>query len=71
MQVRSVEMSRKITNEEMDRRRAMVAAKCDITDAMAKHQLTAMEWVNVLHEAAQRMIQHGLAEEWSAEDSSA
>lgn len=42
----------------------MASAKCDITDAMAGHELTAMEWVNVLHEASHRMIQLGLSVEW-------
>lgn len=59
-----------ISEHEMDRRRAMAAAKVDVTDAMAKHVLTAMEWVNVLHEAAQRMICHGLKSEWNDESSS-
>ena len=59
-----------MTDHEMERRRAMVAAKCAITDAMAGHSLTAMEWVNVLHEAIQRMIQHGLTEEWKDGSSS-
>ena len=71
LRVEWVVMPRAITEHEMDRRRAMSAAKIDITAAMAKHGLTAMEWVNVLHEATQRMIQHGLSEEWSGEQQSA
>lgn len=57
----------KVTAHEMDRRMKMVAAKCDLTDAMAKHELTAMEWVNVLQECMQRMILHGLKEQWEEE----
>ena len=45
----------------------MAAAKVAITDAMSGHELTAMEWVNVLAEAMQRMIGHGLVEEWTEE----
>lgn len=57
-------MPRTITDHEMKRRQAMAAAKAAITNAMSEHQLTAMEWVNVLSEAMQRMIGHGLVEEW-------
>lgn len=57
-------MPRTVTQHEMDRRRAMCAAKCDITDAVAKHSLTALEWLNVLSEVSQRFIQHGLREDW-------
>ena len=38
--------------------------KLAITDAMMGESLTAMEWVNVLNEAAARLISHGLLEEW-------
>ena len=62
-------MSRIVTEAEMNSRRAMVAAKCDITAAMASHSLTAIEWVNVLAECQQRMILHGLAEQYSEETS--
>jgi len=57
-------MPRTITDHEMDRRKAMAHAQSDITDAMADHSLTAMEWVNVLHECQRRMIGHGLVDEW-------
>lgn len=57
-------MPRTITDHEMKRRQAMAAAKAAITDAISVHELTAMEWVNVLSEAMQRMISHGLVEEW-------
>lgn len=60
-------MRRTITEHEMDRRRAMAAAQCDLTDAMAKHSLTALEWANVLNESQKRMIAHGLHEEWKDE----
>lgn len=60
-------MPRTISPHEMDRRLQMAQAKITITDAMGKHSLTAMEWVNVLHEAMQRMIGHGLREEWEDE----
>lgn len=56
-------MPRTISPHEMDRRLKMAQAKFAITDAMGKHSLTAMEWVNVLHEVMQRMIGHGLKEE--------
>lgn len=58
---------RSITEHEMSRRQKMAAAKCDLTDAMAKHELTAMEWVNVLNEMLSRMVLHGLVEEWTDE----
>lgn len=58
---------RTITEHEMSRRKLMAAAKCDLTDAMARHELTAMEWVNVLNEMLSRMVVHGLTEEWTDE----
>lgn len=58
----------KVTAHEMDRRRKMAAAKCGITDSMANHELTAMEWVSVLQECTQRMISHGLKEQWEEEE---
>ena len=61
-------MNRIVTNHEMDRRTAMADAKLEITKAMMNHSLTALEWVNVLHEAMQRMIGHGLKEEWSDDE---
>lgn len=60
-------MSRIITDSEMKRRQAMAAAKCDITDAMAEHSLTVVEWLNVLTEVSQRMIEHGLKEDWEVQ----
>jgi len=60
-------MTRTITNYEMQRRKEMAHVKLAITDAMAEHELTAMEWVNVLNEVMQRMICHGLSAEWSEE----
>ena len=58
-------MPQVITENEMDRRRAMAAALVDVTNALSNHSLTAMEWVNVLHEVTTRMIQHGLTDDWS------
>ena len=58
-------MSRTISDHEMDRRTKMAEAKISITEAMAGHSLTAMEWVNVLNESTARMIGHGLVEEWA------
>ena len=55
---------RTISDHEMARRKAMNDARCAITDAMVGRSLTAMEWVNVLHECTARMIGHGLREEW-------
>lgn len=43
----------------------MANAKSDLTDAMAKHELTAMEWADVLNELARRMLAYGLREEWN------
>ena len=62
-----VVVPRKLTDHEIKRRQAMVAAKVSITDAMIGHELTAMEWVNVFTEAMTRMIWYGLAEEWTDE----
>ena len=58
-------MPRTVTDNEMKRRQQMAAAKVSITDAMSGHELTAMEWVQVLSEVMQRMISHGLVEEWN------
>lgn len=60
---------RHATEYEMSRREKMAAAKCDLTDAMAQHELTAMEWVNVLNEMLSRMVEYGLAEEWTDDGS--
>lgn len=57
-------MTKTISNHEMARRQAMAKAKSDLTDAMSQHELTAMEWLNVLNEMAQRMVEYGLQEEW-------
>ena len=54
-----------ITEHEMNRRKAMVAAQSAITDAMSGHSLTALEWLQVLNAAANRMVWHGLHEEWN------
>jgi hypothetical protein len=51
----------------MDRRKAMAHASSDVVDAMAKHSLTPLEWSWVLSELQQRMIKHGLAEDWREE----
>ena len=59
---------RTITDHEMSRRQKIAEAKCDLTDAMAKHELTAMEWVSVLNEVLSRMATHGLNEEWENGD---
>ena len=58
-------MTQTISNNEMQRRQAMARAKIDLTDAMSQHELTALEWLNVLNEMAQRMVLHGLREEWN------
>lgn len=63
-------MNRVVTDHEMSRRLAMAKAKEDVTKSMSGHNLTALEWVNVLHEAMQRMIGHGLKEEWTDDSSS-
>lgn len=57
-------MTRRVTEHEMDRRKAMAKAQESLTNAMAEHSLTAMEWVNVLNETTRRMVAHGLTEEW-------
>ena len=62
-------MTRIVTEHEMDRRKAMAKAQESITNAMAEHRLTALEWVNVLNETTRRMVEHGLDDEWrSAEE---
>lgn len=64
-------VSRVVSKNEMERRKAMARAKERLTNAMIGGDpgggLTAMEWVNVLHEMAERMIAMGLHEEWSDE----
>ena len=62
--------SRTVTQREMDRRLAMASAKIDITKAMENHDLTALEWANVLHECLGRIIQYGLHQEWSDDQTS-
>ena len=62
-------MSYSISEHRMKRMQAMSSAKMSITDAMSSHRLTAMEWVQVLKEVMERMIKHGLDEEWSADES--
>lgn len=57
-------MRRTITQHEMDRRLAMAKAKSSITKAMEDHNLTALEWVNVLVESQEWVIAWGLKEEW-------
>jgi len=57
-------MTRIVTDHEMDRRRAMAKAQESLTNAMAEHSLTAMEWANVLNETTRRMVAHGLTKEW-------
>lgn len=49
-------MTRIVTDHEMDRRRAMAKAQESLTNAMAEHRLTALEWVNVLNETTRRMV---------------
>lgn len=61
-------MPRTITENEIQRRQAMARAKSAITETMCNHSLTAMEWVNVLNESMQRMILHGLAEDWKEQE---
>ena len=58
-------MTQTISNNEMQRRQAMARAKIDLTDAMSQHELTALEWLNVLNEMAKQMVWHGLREEWN------
>ena len=59
-------MSRRtVTTEEMDSRTKMACAKREITETMSKcNEMTALEWLNVLHECGQRMLLHGLCDEW-------
>lgn len=59
-------MTRIVTDHEMDRRKAMAKAQESLTNAMAAHSLTALEWVNVLNETTRRMVAHGLVDEWRA-----
>ena len=59
-------MRRIVTDHEMDRRKAMARAHESLTNAMAEHRLTALEWVNVLNETTRRMVSHGLDNEWRA-----
>lgn len=69
-------MSRTITTEEMASRQRMSRAKCAITNAMANfilkepdsEGLTAVEWIRVLHECSERMIDHALVEAWSEQE---
>jgi hypothetical protein len=63
-------VSRIISNYEMHRRGLMIKAKSDLVDAMSNCDcsLTPMEWVNVLHETAARIIAHGLRDEWDEDD---
>lgn len=71
---RSADQSRSVTSREMDRRRIMCDAKILITEAMSEQTdvdgLTAMEWVQVLHECQARIIAHGLREEWTESNQS-
>ena len=61
-------MVREVTDQEMERRLAMAKAQSDITEAMAVHSLTALEWAWVLNECQRRLLSHGLVYDWSAED---
>lgn len=56
-----------ITEYEMDRRKAIIHARSDLTDQMVKHDLTALEWIEVLAEMQKRMISIGLRDEWKPE----
>ena len=66
-------MARDVTAEEMASRKRMARAKCAITAAMSEYlkatpktdHLTAVEWIEVLHECSQRMIGRALGDEWS------
>ena len=57
-----------VSEHRMKRMQSMSSAKMSLTDAMSQHQLTAMEWVQVLAEMQQRMIGHGLKEEWAEDE---
>ena len=50
-------------SETLERRRRMIEAKIELTKSMQGHELTALEWVNVLHEMMARIIGHGLRNE--------
>lgn len=57
---------RTVTDHEMDRRLLMARAKEKLTFAMSDcEELTALEWLNVLHEMSARMIAIGLKDEWN------
>lgn len=59
----------RLSDHEMDRRKLMAAAKCDLTKAMSSSEkLTALEWISVLYELLGRMIGHGLVEEFESEE---
>ena len=70
-------MARRITEHQMDRRRRIAEAQAALTDAMmpfgddADHAegLTPMEWLQVFATLQDRMIVHGLREEWEAMES--
>lgn len=48
-------MTRRVTEHENDRRRAMSSAKGAITLVMLRHNLTPAEWAEVLQECLRRI----------------
>ena len=60
-------MTRKVTKEFMVRRQAMSAAKGGLTNAMCDYELTSIEWLQVLHEITQRIIQHAMYDQLEEE----
>jgi hypothetical protein len=61
-------MSRTVTEHEMKRRTAMAKAQAHLCDAFSviteQEPLTAVEWIQVLLTAQQRMLAIALKEEW-------
>jgi len=58
-------MSKQISDYEMRRRQFLESAKDKLLEAIGKipHELTVMEWLEVLSDIQQWLISQGLAEE--------
>lgn len=56
-------MTQPVAEHEMERRQAMTKAAEKLTNAMAEHSLTPLEWCRVLNNAFQRVIVEGLEHE--------
>lgn len=60
-----------ITPHEMNRRRLMARATAEVTrlmDDLTRESvgLTVLEWMRVFQTAQERLVTHGLREEWAA-----